>query len=257
MLRGGIANAGAVVRVGSHVFRPTNPFSTSIHRFLRAVRETGFDGVPMPFGIMDEREELEFREGDVGLPPYPDWVRTDTSLGGIAALMLRFHQASSAFNPAGLPWSTEMADPEGGTVVCHNDVCLENVVFQNGEAVGLIDFDFAAPGRPIYDLATMARHCVPLDDDVTARWLGWVDPDRARRLRLVCETYGLTGDERHVLVGAVDRTMAAAGRFVRQRVEQGDPNFILMWNAMGGQQRFSRRSEWWDAARDGLLRAIL
>jgi len=256
VLRGGIANAGAVVRVGAHVFRPANPFSTSVHRFLRAVRETGFTGVPMPFGIEDDREELEFKAGEVGLPPYPEWVQADASLAGIATLMRAFHDASSGFDPSGLSWSREMADPDGGTVVCHNDVCLENVVFENGHAVGFIDFDFAAPGRPIYDLATMARHCVPLDDEVTASWLGWIDPDRTRRLRLVCDTYGLDGAEREELVEAVDRTMAAAGRFVRERVEQGDPNFTMMWHAMGGQRRFDRRAEWWAGAREGLLAAI-
>ena len=31
---------------------------------------------------------------------------------------------------------------KGGPIVCHNDVCLENVVFRDGEAVGLLDFDF-------------------------------------------------------------------------------------------------------------------
>ncbi len=61
-----------------------------------------------------------------------------------------------------------MADPAGGRIVCHNDVCLENVVFRDGLAVGLLDFDFAAPGRPAYDLAQMARMCVPVDDDVSA-----------------------------------------------------------------------------------------
>jgi thiamine kinase-like enzyme len=27
-------------------------------------------------------------------------------------------------------WSAEMADPVGGEVFCHNDVCPENVVFR-------------------------------------------------------------------------------------------------------------------------------
>jgi len=30
-------------------------------------------------------------------------------------------------------------------------------VFREGRAVALIDWDFAAPGRPVYDLAQMAR----------------------------------------------------------------------------------------------------
>ena len=84
-----------------------------------------------------------------------------------------------------------MADPGGGTLVCHNDVCLENVVFRDGEAIGLLDFDFAAPGRPTYDLAAFARMCVPVDDDLSAGRLGWGPVDRPARLRLVADTYGL------------------------------------------------------------------
>src|SRR5262245_41254120 len=50
-LEGGIANAGKVIRSGPHVLRPATPNSASIHAFLRAVRATGFDGVPSPVGI--------------------------------------------------------------------------------------------------------------------------------------------------------------------------------------------------------------
>ena len=76
-----------------------------------------------------------------------------------------------------------MADPVGGEVMCHNDVCLENVVFDNGEAVALLDFDFAAPGRREFDVAAFARMCVPIDDDINAARLGWESNDRPARLR--------------------------------------------------------------------------
>ena len=66
--------------------------------------------------------------------------------------------------------------------MCHNDVCLENIVFRNGLAVGLLDFDFAAPGRPVYDLAQFARMCVPIDDDLSAARLGWVSRTGPRDL---------------------------------------------------------------------------
>ena len=39
VLRGGVANAGAVVRRGEHVLRPSNPHTGSIHRFLTALHE--------------------------------------------------------------------------------------------------------------------------------------------------------------------------------------------------------------------------
>jgi thiamine kinase-like enzyme len=60
-------------------------------------------------------------------------------------------------------------------MICHNDVCLENVVFRDGEAVALLDFDFAAPGRPLFDLAAFARMCVPIDDDLSASRRGFED----------------------------------------------------------------------------------
>ena len=95
VLAGGVSNAGSVVRSGPHVLRPSNPHSASVHAFLRSVRANGFDGAPMPVGIDDDgRERLVFMEGDVPLPPYPAWARTDTALGSIAALLARFHGAA-------------------------------------------------------------------------------------------------------------------------------------------------------------------
>jgi Phosphotransferase enzyme family len=164
-LPGGIANAGAVVRVGPHVLRPSNPHTASIHRFLSFLPSAGFDGAPVPVGVdADGRERLEFIQGDVAVPPFPPWAQTDDSLASVVDLIRRLHDASREFRPDGCSWSSEMADAVGGPVLCHNDVCLENVVFRDGTATALLDFDFVAPGRPAYDLAQFARMCVPIDE---------------------------------------------------------------------------------------------
>jgi len=96
-LDGGIANAGLVVRVGPHVLRPAGPHSASIHAFLRAVRQAGFEGAPSPVGIdEDGRERLVFIEGEVPLAPYPDWSQSDAALASIAALLRRLHDPPAA-----------------------------------------------------------------------------------------------------------------------------------------------------------------
>jgi hypothetical protein len=56
-LDGGIAHAGEVVRAGPHVLRPASPHSGSVHAFLRAVRQAGFEGVPSPLGIDEDGRE--------------------------------------------------------------------------------------------------------------------------------------------------------------------------------------------------------
>jgi hypothetical protein len=249
-LPGGVANAGQVARVGDWVLRPTNPHSPSIHRFLRHLRAGGFDGAPQVVGMAaDGRERLEFVDGDVPLSPYPDWAQRDAALASTAGLLRQLHVAGEGFPSEGLSWSDELLDPRGGTVVCHNDVCLENVVFRDGVAVALLDFDFAAPGRPLYDLAQFAKMCVPVDDEVSAARVGWRPADRPARLRLAADAYGLDASGRHDFLGCLDDAIEIGARFVRRRVEAGDPNFIAMWDAMGGEERYARRRRWWAAHR--------
>jgi len=228
-----------------------------IHRFLASLRGAGFDGAPIPVGIdTDGRERLVFIEGDVAVPPFPAWAQRDTALASVATLMRRFLEASHSFDPTGSTWSPEMADPAGGSIVCHNDVCLENVVFRDGVAVGLLDFDFAAPGRPIYDLTQFARMCVPIDDDVNAARNGWEPADRPARLRLVADVYGLDAPSRQSLLKILGVSIARGGEFVRRRVDAGDPNFLKMWNDMGGNERFDRRRRWWEEHQDEFVRAV-
>jgi hypothetical protein len=123
--------------------------------------------------------------------------------------------------------------------------------------VGLVDFDFAAPGRPAYDLAQFARMCVPVDDDINAARLGWEPANRPARLRLVADTYGLDRLDRQELLEILADSMARAGEFVRRRVEAGDPNFIKMWDDMGGQERFDRRRRWWTERQDQFSKALM
>ena len=252
-----MANAGQVVRRGAFVLRPSNPCSATVHAFLRALRGTGFAGGSLPVEVQpDGRERLVFIEGDVAVPPFPTWAQTDGALASATILIRTFHRASSRVGIRGGPWSDELADPEGGPMICHNDVCLENIVFRDGEAVGLLDFDFAAPGRPVHDLAAFARMCVPVDDDLSARRLGWGTVDRPARLRLVADTYGLDATGRDELLWHLDRSMDEGGSFVRRRVEAGDPNFIRMLASMDGMERYERRRRWWEASRADVAGAL-
>ena len=256
-LLGGVANAGAVVREGFYVLRPSNPHTDLIHRLLRHVRAAGFDGVPEPMGIdPDRRERLVFIPGDVPMPPFPPWSQTDEALSSIAELLARYHAAAEGFEVSPqAAWNAELADPSGGTLMCHNDVCLENVVFRDGVAVALLDFDFAAPGRPIYDLAVMARLCIPLDTPDDAATWGWRSPDPFRRLRLAADSYGLP-PRREELVEVIEQGMSNVGEFVRRRVERGEPAFVEMWERMGGQARYERRRDWFNEHRERFVEAL-
>ena len=219
-------------------------------------------------------ERLEFLDGDVPVPPFPVWSQSDAVLGSIAALMRVFHDATVGFVAHdGATWSDELVDPQGRSdsghggakevhrdsedlVICHNDICPENVVFRDGVAVALLDFDFAAPGRRVWDVACMARMCVPVETDEDAARTGRRGLDPVSRLRVVADAYGLKGPERTELVDVLSHQFEGDGTFVKRRVDAGEPAFIEMWEAMGGQQRLDRRRRWFAAERPRFLAAM-
>lgn len=245
-LVGGISNAGAVVRIGPHVLRPSTPHTGAVHAFLRSVRDAGFDGAPEPFGVdEDGRERLEFIEGTVPTSPYPEWSQSDAALASIAALLRGLHDAALPFDPAAFEWAGGLADPAGGSLVCHNDVEFSNVVFRDGVAVALIDFEFAAPGRPVYDLAQMARLCVPIEDDVDQRRIGWLPADRPARLRVVADAYGLDHAGRVDLLAAMEDALDGIEAFARHNLAEGGERAAEMIARTGGLEKYDRRRSWW------------
>jgi hypothetical protein len=256
-LGGGIANAGKVVRVGAHVLRPSTPHSGSIHAFLRAVRDAGFEGAPSPVGIdEDGRERLVFIEGEVPVPPYPEWSQSDAALASIAGLLRGLHDAARQFDLRGHTWNDALADPAGGMIVCHNDVELSNVAFRDGVAVALLDFEFAAPGRPVYDLAQFARLCVPIDADVDQARLGWRPADRATRLRVVADAYGLDPEGRVALLAAVDDAIDRIEAAARRSVAAGDPSAVATLHRTGGIEKYDRRRRWWNEHHERFAAAL-
>jgi hypothetical protein len=257
VLYGGVANAGAVVRSGEYVLRPSNTHSASILEFLSQLENVGFDGAPSPVALqLDGREKLRYIAGEVPIPPFPEWAQSDEALASVTVLIRRLHDASRLVDTGAMTWSSEMADPDGGPVVCHNDVCLENVVFRDGRAVALLDFDFAAPGRPTFDLAAFARMCVPVDDDINAAKQGWGPADRPGRLRLICDAYGLDLESRLEVLHLLGESIASGGEFVRRRAEAGEPGFVRMWAEIGGMERFDRRRRWWADQRQHFALAL-
>jgi GNAT superfamily N-acetyltransferase len=257
VLPGGVANAGAVIRVANSVVRPASPHAASIHELLARLRDNGFAGGPLPLGFeADGRERLSFIPGEVPRRPLPAWWWTDRALASVAALLRRYHDIAATFVPQpDATWSSELADPRGGTLICHNDICPENLVFQDGTAIAVIDFDFAAPGRAVYDLAQLAKMCVPLCAPSDAAQRDGSPLDIFARLRVVADAYRLPPD-RTAFVEAIDDALAVGDRFVKARVAAGEAAFVEMWAQRGGDDYARRRRAWYDAHRDELLDAV-
>jgi hypothetical protein len=182
-LKGGRLTSG-VVRVGDTVRRPTGPHSPFVHRLLRHLETVGFEAAPRLLGVDEHgREALSFIDGWV--PPNLDHF-ADETLAAAARLLRRLHDATAG---------SELA--AGHEVVCHNDPSPCNYVFVDGRPVAFIDFDHAAPGDRLRDVAYAGWLWTISADD------GPAIPEQARRLRLMADAYGLPDPS--VLLDAVLR----------------------------------------------------
>ncbi|MEU3225426.1 phosphotransferase [Streptomyces sp. NPDC006976] len=258
-LAGGMANAGAVFRRGALVERPAPRHARALHAYLRALKEYGFDAAPTPVGLTEDgREQLTFIPGDVALPPFADWAMTTTALESVGRLLRRLHDTSASVEvDTRAGWPGDLADPEGGTTLCHNDVCPDNVVFRDGRAAALIDFDLAAPGRPLWDVAMTARYWVPVVDPASAAALYPAGLDAPARLRALADSYGLSPRDRAELAGVIEQATGVCRAFVARRVADGDPVYLQALAERGGWDRWDRMQTWLAEHRETFTAALL
>jgi Phosphotransferase enzyme family len=254
-LAGGMGNRGEVLRLGDTVRRPVGGHGAAVSLLLEHLAVEGFPAPVLTGRDEAGRETYRWIEGDVPVPPFLEWSLTDDALASVGRLLRRYHDSVRSFSPPPhLRWSDELADPQGGPIVCHNDVCPENVIFRKGETVALLDFDFAAPGRPVWDLAQTARMWIPLLPPELSGERAHLD--RPRRLALLVEAYGLERAEHRPLVDAVITSKRVGTRFVERRVSAGERSFVEAWAARGGQAGDNRLIAWLEDNRDVFLRAL-
>lgn len=253
-LPGGTANYGLVVRVGDTVRRPLREHSPATHALLRHLAERGFDGAPRLLGVDDrDREVLSYLPGVAPIEPRPEWSLSDAALASVAGLLRRYHDATSDFDAGAHRWPAAVPAQFCDGVVAHNDLNLDNVVFQDGAASALIDFDLSCPGGRAWDLAGLTRLWVPLREDVDV-------PDSRRgrtmsRLGLALDAYGVTGAQRHRVVDAQVPCHDWMIDVVRAGVVQGNRAFVRYWHD-GGRERSARTRAWFAAQADRLHEAV-
>lgn len=225
-----------VVQVEDTVRRELGPWSPAVHALLRHFESVGFDGAPRFLGIDEQqREVLSYVEGEPGHAPVP---AGDEVLSALGDLLRRLHLAQAAFEPpADAIWQSFPGATPGGDVVCHNDLFWTNVIFRDGLPVALIDWDVAVPGSRLLDIGSAASYWAPLRADTEAETWGLPTDRRGKRLRLLCEAYGLDAEERLRLLDELParRRLGYEAHRVWGGIERR-PGWREMWDAGSGER---------------------
>jgi hypothetical protein len=213
---GGFVNA--VVRIGDTVQRPLARRCDFVHPLLDFLEKHSWDGAPRLLGTDEQgREILSYLNGHVAWEAEQSAaVASDESVVRIGELIRQFHDLTAGTSLAG--------DHE---VVCHNDLSPKNTVYRDlGRGlrpVAFIDWDLAAPGERIHDIAHACWQFLYLGPAVTD--VG----EAARQIRLICDAYGL--QQRAHLIETILWWQDRCWRGIQAEALAGEPAAIRVRDA--------------------------
>jgi Phosphotransferase enzyme family len=201
VLRDGGFNGGQVSnarRKGDVVLRESGPWTTSVHAFLRYLREVGFTNCPEVLGTGfadDGRETLSFVRGESANPGA--W--SDEAISSIGTVLHDLHRRGASFSPPDdATWRPCLSRdlPGEHPTFGHGDLGPWNVVVE-GASASFVDWDFSGPVDARWELAESTwLNCQLHDDDVADR-CGLPGPaERARQVRYMLDAYGLLAKDR-------------------------------------------------------------
>ncbi len=236
-----------VFRRGDLVHRTPQPWTPAVADPLLFLESVGYDAASRHRGYDDQgREVLTFLPGEDG-PVSWGYLHSDDGLASVARLLRSFHDAVRGYRPAPTTqWADSTGAPQDGEVVCHGDFAPWNLVWREGQAVGIFDWDFARPAEPMFDVFYAMDWTVPFRDDETCREFHHFErtPDRAHRVGVFLDAYGVDAVPANVAAGVTDvrrriklTTVSLASRGIEPQAQ---------WVAEGLLDKSEATSRWID-----------
>lgn len=258
-LTGGDVTEG-LVRVGDTVRRPPGERTEMVRALLKHLESVGFEGAPRYLGVDPAgREVLTYIDGEVAGRPRPGWIADEDRMISVAQLVRAYHDAAASFGiPTDLPPPIEppgLPDVDDSPeLVGHQDITPENIVFRDGRAFALIDFDMARPVSRARELVNLMLWWAPFgaDEDLDPELRGL---DHRRRCRLIADVYGLPRADRLRLMELAIALNERAWHLMKHRAETLGGGWQRMWDEGVGDKITSRQT-WLESEADAITTAL-
>ena len=228
------------VRVGDTVRRRTIGQADFVHRLLRLFEDVDWPGAPRFLGLDESgREVLSYLDGHAAWEAQqPAVVWSQASLHRVGRLVREFHDLTAG---------TELAGSH--EVVCHNDLSPRNTIYQDSGSglrpVAFIDWDLAAPGQRIHDVALVCWQYLNLGPgigDVAAT---------AELMQVICTGYGLA--DRSELVSTILWWQDRCWRGIDKEANAGMPAMLRLRES-GAVDQVKAAHHWTQRHRQALER---
>lgn len=249
---GGRLNRGRLVRLGNFVLRPADE-DIAIEQLIIEVGKV-FRGIPRTFGRdSNGRLKLEWIEGESAEAFVEGEEESKTRLLSVGALLRDLHDSTVSIVSENVPISRGSMDPSGiREVVCHGDAGPGNIVFRNGSAFALIDWEMASPGRRSWDLATALRYWAPFRNPANKKPAELL-LNPLQRAEWILDGYSASDDLRLETVRLLPLNQKIQAEYVIGRIESRGEAIYEEWVAKGGIRRLELDDAWLGGESERLL----
>ncbi|QDG53955.1 methyltransferase domain-containing protein [Persicimonas caeni] len=195
---------------GAHIRRPLRPWSQAVHQLLDHLEQREVAGVPRFVAIDGSSEILTHLHGQAVLRPWPEAVQSSEWMEQVGRWLRQVHESTADFQLTdGVSFAWGPTAPEPAHVVTHGDLGPWNMIVDDGEFSGVIDWDMARFGDPLDDVAEVAFELGPLREN-----RGMLDGDISRemvraRVAALCRGYGQV---------SADKVLRHVEPFYRRRI---------------------------------------
>jgi len=149
------------------------PRSQQLHVKIYILEDQDFPFAPRFFGRDEQgRDILSYLEGQTW--PNGGSELSDDLLEQAARAIRGYHDVTAGSRLA-----------QGHQIVAHHELGPHNTIFQENRLIGFIDWDDAAPGTRLRDLANAVYNYVDV-----GHWANQAAGVQARRIHLMCVAYG-------------------------------------------------------------------
>src|SRR5882757_9923589 len=226
-LRGGI---NSVVRIGATVRRPMHPWSSAVHGLLQYLESVGFVGAPRFLDIDEQgREVLSLLPGVTPWPPGAELADVRV-LDSVAGLLRQYHETVEGWTPTTNTWQLPPVATGAAEVICHNDVAPWNILVHTKMTTALVDWDTAAPGPRMWELAYLAYTFSPIAPPADLPIMGWPESTSTfERLTRIGAAYGCSAGQWVELLNTIPRRIEAAYETMRNWAADDRPGWKTQW----------------------------
>lgn len=213
------ASSPRVLFVHEYTLRPRHPNEDFERALLKHLHARGWQGAPVLYGR--DHEDRLIHSVLRGTAIHDGRHLDDEYLAGAARLVRELHDLTAKTPLAG--------DQE---TVCHNSLDPRHTISQKGVPYAFVDWEAAAPGARLHDVADLCWRFVRPGPGAE---------EAPRRMRLVCDTYGLA--DRGQLVEAIMWRQDRRRQAIEAGARAGDPRMRAL-HAQGAAVRVRDQFLW-------------